>query len=64
MQLDIARRGLKRGFLVNGGGQVCWKDREGHFTCGVMYSADMLNCGDNNKYCRFCRNTQITQERY
>jgi hypothetical protein len=65
MKLDLIRLGLPFGYLVNGKGDICWKDSKGHFTCNALYYApDMRTCGEESSYCKFCRNTTISQERY
>lgn len=38
MTLDTHRKGLTKGYLVNGLGSVCWKDKYDRFTCGHMFS--------------------------
>ena len=44
MDLDLMRRGLKKGFLVNRKGQVSWK-KDGAFCCGIGIEPDG-NCGE------------------
>ena len=63
MQLDMARRGLPKGYLVHANGQVCWLDSNQHFNCGLMYSIERKTCGKEG-YCRWCHNIQKNMKRY
>ena len=68
MELDMVRRGLPRGYLVQSEGQVCWRDSLQHFHCEVMYSPSFYisnkTCGKEGYYCGPCRNIQETAGRY
>lgn len=46
MKLDIEKRGLKKGFLVNGNGQVAWMEND-KFCCGIGFGDGSNNCGLN-----------------
>ncbi len=53
MRLDVDRRGLKKGFLVNANGQVAWLEN-GPFFCGIGCENGAYNCGLHDKYCQWC----------
>ena len=63
MHLDMVRKGLPKGYLVNAKGDVSWRDSNDHFCCGSMYSAEQKTCGKEG-YCNWCRNLQGTAKRY
>ena len=66
MELDLARRGLTQGELVNAKGSVCWRNGSGRWVCGIMFlrGEALKHCGKGNDVCNFCRNLNMTQARY
>lgn len=62
MKLDMRRLGLRRGYLVNSKGKVCWRKGD-DWVCGTMLYNSQETCGEG-AVCKPCRDMKRNIKRY